>query len=230
MIVKGKRRKKTISLGIFYDSLLAKEGLAALLSKDPNLELCFAVNHPEGCLEQLGQGPTDLLLLLLKEPLVHGVNVTQVVGSLYPEVKVLVLSDSDEPASILALREAGARGYLLGDTDRKELMRAIGHVHLGRLHYQGSAARAVLKDKSRVPVNGRPISPLTSRELDVLRCIMQGMTTQNIARVLGISVHTVETHRKHLLLKTGTRNSVNLVRYAMEHQLAEGAPTRGVRG
>jgi DNA-binding NarL/FixJ family response regulator len=226
MKTKLKVKPKITSIGVVDDQAILLEGLAALLNAQQNLQVRFTASDGEEGLRMLGSHPVDVLIMDLNTPMSQGLATVRAIRALYPKLGILVFSGFDEPAHILALRKVGATGYLLKRASSEELLEALCEVSQGRLYFHGSTGRALKKGLSRAPTtnhNGKHPIELTKRETEVMRCIMQGLTTQSMAEELSISIHTVETHRKHLLLKTGSKNSADLVRYAMEHQLMDGA-------
>jgi DNA-binding NarL/FixJ family response regulator len=122
---------------------------------------------------------------------------------------------------ISGMLERGASGYLLKNVGRAELIEAIRTVHAGGTHLSRQATE-VLIDGLRQPQvhkEERNLIELTQREMDVLKLIVEELTTEEIGATLGISRSTVETHRRHLMEKLGARNSAGLVRIAMERGL-----------
>ncbi len=151
-----------------------------------------------------------------------GAEATRRIIDSWPDIRVLVLSASGEPADVLAAVQAGASGYLVKSASVEELVEAVRRTAEGDVVFSAGLAGLVLGEYRRMALDPRTDSPqLTERETDVLRQVAKGRTARQIADQLGISHRTVENHVQSTLRKLQLHNRVELARYAIEHGLAE---------
>ncbi|QIL40072.1 response regulator transcription factor [Pedobacter sp. HDW13] len=136
----------------------------------------------------------------------------------FPALKVIVLSVQDDFNSISAKLKAGIKGYLLADVKHTELHKAINKVMHGETYIQSSVANKFIngyqKENHVIAINN-----LSPREVEIIRLIAKEHTSADIGKMLFISEHTVETHRKNIWRKTGVKSIVGLLNFAHEHQL-----------
>jgi DNA-binding NarL/FixJ family response regulator len=156
-------------------------------------------------------------------PVMNGIDCTHEITKIYPQIKVLALTMLDESEHIKNMLGAGAKGYILKNSGKEELVQAIKSVMAGQNYFSNEVKDMIMMEmvkKKSTPgkIIGEKV-PLTPRELDVLELILKEFTNQEIADKLFISVRTVDAHRRNLLEKTGARNTAGLVRFALENHL-----------
>lgn len=207
-------------LFIVDDHAVLRNGLRAILSQEPGIELVGEATNGQELLDQLPTTPTDVVLLDMNMPVLDGVATARRLHAEYPQVRVLMLSMVDQPRSIGQALAAGAHGYILKNADKAEILVAIQTVVAGR-RFLCSEVGLSLLDTVLATAVALPVaptlnaSPLSRREQEVLQLVADGLTTQQIADQLFTSKRTVETHRQNILEKTGAKNTASLVRYAI---------------
>jgi DNA-binding NarL/FixJ family response regulator len=167
----------------------------------------------------------DVVVLDLQLPVLSGVEATrQLVGSLDPPPRVLVLSASGEQADVLEAVKAGATGYLVKSASREELLAAVRRVAAGDTVFTPGLAGLVLGEFRRMsePDAGPNHPELTERETEILKMVAKGMSYKQIAERLVISHRTVQNHVQNTLRKLQMHNRVELTRYAIEQGLDDG--------
>ena len=178
----------------------------------------------------------DVVVLDLQLPVLSGVEVTrELVGSLDPPPRVLVLSASGEQADVLEAVKAGATGYLVKSASREELLDAVRQTAEGVAVFTPGLAGLVLGEYRRLSAAGRerpsgpPVPRLTDRETEVLRLVAKGLSYKDIAERLVLSHRTVQNHVQNTLNKLQLHNRVELVRFAIQHGLDDelGSPPAG---
>ncbi|HBH25535.1 MAG TPA: DNA-binding response regulator [Cytophagales bacterium] len=160
----------------------------------------------------------DLLMLDIEMPEMDGVEVAEKIKEEYTELKIIVLTMHDEPEFIRQMLKLGVDGYILKDAGKEILVEAVETVKSGKKYFGEKITENVFSGFTQpksIPTK------LTQRELEIIRLIADQKTTGQMARELFLSKHTIETHRKNILLKLGLKNSAGLVKYAMKHGLIE---------
>ena len=207
-----------IRLALADDQLLFRRGMVMLLRDMEGVQVLFECGNGEELLTGLRNNDVDIVLLDLQMPVMDGMDTLPRVKREHPEVKVIVLSTHEEEKFIAQAMDLGANGYMLKSADTDEIENAIRSVYHSGYYYSDRVSRVMLHGlvkKQKVKPNFNELDPLSERELEVLRAICQELTNTEIAGKLFISPRTVEGHRNNMLLKTGAKNIVGLVVYAM---------------
>lgn len=221
------RSTATIKIGLLEDQLLFRKGMMAILAAWPNLEVVFESAEGYSILKKLEETEVlpDVMLVDLSLPPdekreFSGLDVTRVLRDKFPDMKVLILSVHEDDHFIAMLMKNGAHGYLIKESSPREVYDAIVSVHTRGFYVNEKTLRAIQgntskkKNKITLPaITG--LVTLTKREEEILQLICQQKTTEEIAAELFISPKTVDGHRNNLLQKTGSRNVVGLVAFAL---------------
>ena len=206
-----------IRIALIDDHLLFRQGLLALLEENKDVVIAAEYDDPVIFLEKLPFLEVDLILMDVDMPKMSGINAAKQAKKKKPELKIIMLSIHDNFSTVKSTIEAGVDGYLLKTSDREEVNRAIQLVIDGK-DYFTEKVNKVLLGSFRAPESIGLIE-LSPREKEILALVCQELTTQEIADQLFISIHTVETHRRSLLHKTGCRNIAGLVKFALKNKL-----------
>lgn len=207
---------------IAEDHTLMRDGLKALLSTDPKLEI---VGESRDGHETVGMAlalEPDLILLDLSMPRLHGLDAISEIRRRGCRVKILVLTVHKEEEFILAAFKAGADGYILKDASHVELEMAIESVLGGQRYISPAISEFVIVgflEANKTLKGGSSWETLTTREREILKLIAEGHTSKRIASMLFISVRTVETHRANLMKKLDRHSVADLTAFAMEKGL-----------
>jgi DNA-binding NarL/FixJ family response regulator len=198
---------------IVDDHYMVIEGIRSLLQNEAGIEWAGHASNAASCLAYLHQQQPDVILMDINLPDKSGIDLCKEVRILYPSVFIIGLSTFNQQSFIQKMMENGASGYVLKNATQEELMEAIETVANGKTFLSDEAALSLRKSNTgETPV-------LTRREKEVLELIADGMTNNEIAAKLFISVTTVDTHRKNLLAKFDARNIASLIKSAMQMQL-----------
>jgi DNA-binding NarL/FixJ family response regulator len=214
-----------ITIGIVDDHKLFRQGLRQILGSDPRFRVGLEAGSCRELFAALAGTQPDVLLMDLQMPDMDGMEGCGLLLEQYPDLKIIILSMHAADHFIYHMMKLGVRSYLPKDIDQQRLKEAIGEVVVDGYFINDRISKAMLKGmRSAAPAKptfGANTPSLTHREQEVLQLICQGQTTQQMADQLFISVRTVEGHRKNLLEKTGTPNSVSLAVFAIRHNLLD---------
>jgi DNA-binding NarL/FixJ family response regulator len=191
------------------DHPLVRDGLRARLETAPRLRVVGEAGSGQEAIEQAGACRPDLVLMDVNMKGGSGIDATARLLQHYPGVAVLVLSMHDKPEYVTQAIQAGARGYVLKDAPGKDIVLAIDTVMGGGIYYSAALARQLASPAAASDV-------LTAREQEVLDQIAGGQSNKQIARVLDLSVRTVETHRLNIKRKLGIEGQAELIRFAVQ--------------
>ena len=203
------------------DHAVVRAGLRLLIEQQPDLLVCGETASVEGA-AALNCRPDVILLDLVLGHHARGQDVVLAVTRDFRGVPVLALSMIDSLAVVDAVLAAGARGYVLKDAAADELVGAIRSVASGKEYLQPSLGAAMIRWKDRpASASSRDTVELTRREREILRLVALGYTNAEISQAMSLAVRTVETHRSHIVRKTGARTRAQLVRFAQDAQLID---------
>lgn len=205
-----------IRIVIADDHHLIRAGIIALLRNLNGVEVVAEAADGREAIDQIDRHHPDVVLSDIAMPRMTGLELTAKVVRNYPRMRVIILSMHSDEEYVCQGFQAGARGYLLKSSQIAELETAIRTVVAGETYLSPAISRQVIDAyvrRTRGESKGPP--RLTPRQLQVLRGIASGETTKAIARTLGISAKTVETHRSLLMERLSIRDVAGLVRYAL---------------
>lgn len=206
-----------IRLLLADDHQILLDGIRAILEDDPELNVIGTASNGLEVLSFLEHDKVDVLLLDLQMPKMDGMETIEQVNKLYPEIKILMLTTTDEGSIITSIFKKGAIGYLLKNSSQEVLIQGIKNAYAGEKVLSPHLTTKMIESLSQkhvTPAGGIP--PVTNRELDVLRLISKEYTTQQIADELFVSTNTVATHKRNLFVKMDVKNSVGMIRKAVD--------------
>jgi DNA-binding NarL/FixJ family response regulator len=218
--------KHEISLVIADDHEIFRDGLALMLSKQKHITLKGQAEDGKELIELVKLHQPDIVLLDIKMPRMDGIEATKLLSTGYPAVRIIALSMYDEENLIIEMLEAGAKGYLLKNADKQEILDAIEQVYDDHVFYcrHTSAKLASLIVNSKFnPYRKKEVVLFTEREKEIIRLICLQYTAQEIGEKLFISKRTVEGYRTKILEKMGVKNTAGVVVYALKHDMIKEA-------
>jgi len=194
----------TIKILIADDHAVVREGTRQILENESDLAVVAEAGDGEEAVRLAGSFKPDVAIIDIAMPKLDGIEATRQIKTLYPTVAVLILTAYDDDQFVFSLLEAGAAGYLLKSVRGRELIDAVRAVYAGESVLHPSIARKVLN--RFIPVAGKPLKQepseiLTEREIEVLRLATRGLSNQDIANELYLSLRTVQTHLSHIFNK-----------------------------
>jgi DNA-binding NarL/FixJ family response regulator len=214
--------EKPCRIVLAEDHAILREGLKALLSAEPSMEIVCEAEDGREALRCVASHTPDLVLIDLAMPKMNGLEAIREIRRHHGETKIVVLTVHRSEEYVHAALEAGADGYVLKDSTHAELVMAIRHVLSGRRYLGPGASEMVIEGylEGRKSLGRRSVlDTLTQRERETLKLIAEGYRNREIADFLCISVKTVEKHRGSLMRKLDLHNSAALTAFAMEKGL-----------
>ena len=188
------------------------------MENNEKIEIVGEAKNGKEAIDKFRKVIPDIVLMDFAMPILNGMEATRQIKRQFPEVKVLILSMYKDEEYIINCLKAGASGYVNKQTTPEDLLKAIDTVYKGGYFTSSSFSNKVIREYIKTgKEKDKKVSHknLTSREVEILQLIAEGYSNKGIAKLLYISVKTVETHRTHLMDKIGKHNSVELTKYAI---------------
>jgi DNA-binding NarL/FixJ family response regulator len=201
------------------DHGIFRQGLKIALGDDPALLCIGEAGNGRELLALLQHQQPDVILLDLKMPVMDGMEATQEIRRLYPEVKILILTMHEDDHLVLHLLEAGANGYLIKNADPDEIKLALHACKENGVYFSDYVSSLMLRSiiqKNKPAAQFKEEASLNEREREVLTLICEGQTAVEIGNRIFISPRTVEKIKTNLYEKTGAKNNAGLIMYAVK--------------
>jgi DNA-binding NarL/FixJ family response regulator len=212
------------------DHSLVREGMRAMLAREPGLEVVGEAENGRQALEMCRELRPDLVLMDVRMPKLDGMAATQAIKEEYPSISVLIVTTHESPEYLMDAIRAGAAGYVLKDSTKQELLDAVRRVLDGESPLNQELAMQLLQrltDEDRRQTE-RPVEsgkkrreerlaePLTDREVEVLRLLVLGKTNREVAQSLRLSLSTIKSHVQRLITKLGVSDRTQAAVRAVE--------------
>ncbi len=205
-----------IRVFIVDDHPVVIEGIHALLQQEKDIEWAGQAMNAGSCLGFFVNHTADVILMDISMPGMDGVELCGTVKEKYPGIFILGLSTFNQGLYIKKMMENGASGYILKNSSKEDLLKAIHTVAAGGIYFSGEAGTALREyqqsSKTQLP-------ELSAREKEILGLIAEGYTNPQIAEKIFLSSFTVDSHRKNILAKLNVKNTASLIRLAVEKKL-----------
>ena len=215
-----------MKVAIVDDHQLFRKSLAHLLNSFEDIEVVFQANNGKEFLDAIDDLTIDLVLLDIQMPEMNGFQTCKVLRDKYPSIYVLIISQLTTKESIHRVMELGAHGFFTKNSDPDQLQRAIISMKENGYYFGdelGSIIREIMlwEKKNTTNYEDSTIDEncLTSREIEIIKLVCNGNSSKEISDVLNINVRTVETHRKHIMEKTNSKNFIGVVVFALKYEL-----------
>jgi DNA-binding NarL/FixJ family response regulator len=200
------------------DHTIVRDGLRAILEREPDMAVIAEAADGRECIRLAESSTPDVVVMDLGMPNMNGMEATRRIVSANPRIGIVILSMHQDESYVLGALKAGAKGYLLKDSMRGEVLQAIRAVYHGRSFLTRKVAQMLQEDYvSRLEERGLEdrYDLLSDREREVLQFIVEGRSNKEVANLLNISLTTVETHRGHILQKLDIHSVPELILYAV---------------
>ena len=208
------------------DHVIVRNGLKALLESEPEIEVIGEASDGKNALRVVSDLRPDVVVMDIRMPGMSGIEVVRELRHLTCPSRALVLSMHDNQEYVLQSIECGAAGYLLKDSEKQELIKAIKEIAAGGRYFSSPVANILADNYLNSLYKFKPVSAtvlnsfdLTEKEKQILKHVVMGLSNKEISVKLGKSVRTVETQRFNLMKKLGVKNVVELIHFAKENRL-----------
>jgi len=208
---------KTIKLMIAEDQAIILHSLMILLNSLQNIEVIGTALNGVELMALLEKDKPDVILMDINMPKMNGIEATKIIDAKMPWVKVIALSMYDHPVYIKKMFKSGAKGFVSKNATKMELGKAIEMVYHGDIYISEEISRILLREYSNTSDSDEnaDYTSLTSREIEIIQLLADGLYTKEIAEKLFISDKTVERHKTNILKKLKLRNTAQLVKVAI---------------
>lgn len=212
-----------IRIFLVDDHDMFRDGVKLLLSSDNLAEVVAEARNGKEFLEKVGQVNPDVVLMDISMPEMDGIEASRIAHEKYPQLKILALTMFGDEKYYYQMIQTGIRGFVLKSAGISELIKAISEVSKGENYFSGELLYKLIQNinSAKAAVNGNSNEKLSAREIEVLKLISSGLSNEDIANHLNISLATVKTHRSALLAKTGSNNTASLIMYALKNKLID---------
>lgn len=213
-----------INVFVVDDHQIFLDGIVSLLTDEPDIRISGTAHNGKQALEKIKTTKTDVVLMDINMPVMDGIEATKQLRQSSPDIRILMLTMYNEPRFIKECLEIGAKGYVLKNISKDDLVKAIHTVYQDKPYLDNEAQEKLIhsissKEEEDTRDYDELAAQITQRELEILQLIALGLTSQDIANKLFISKNTVETHRKNMLAKLNVNNTAALLKIAYKKGL-----------
>ncbi len=206
-----------IKVAILDDHPMVAQGIISMLADTHHIHIVGVFHEGKSIIDQLQGNLPDVLLLDILMPDTSGKDLVPIIRQQYPLIRIIALTSLDAPTMVSSMMRRGCMGYLLKDTNAGNLVEAIEQVYEGKEYIEPALKEKMVHRITHHPEQQRKdLAVITKRELQVLQLLAEECNTQEIADRLFISFRTVENHRQNLLQKLDVKNTVGLVKVAIQ--------------
>lgn len=212
-----------IKIFLVDDHDMFRDGVKLLLASDNLAEVVAEARNGKEFLEKVGQVNPDVVLMDISMPEMDGIEASKLAHEKYPHLKILALTMFGDEKYYYQMIQTGIKGFVLKSAGISELIKAITEVARGDNFFSGELLYKLIQNitAGKNEANGTPSEKISAREIEVLKLIASGLSNEDIAKHLNISLATVKTHRSNLLSKTASNNTASLIMFALKNKLIE---------
>ncbi|MFP3975123.1 MAG: response regulator [Dehalococcoidia bacterium] len=207
-----------IKVLVVDDHTVVRDGICSLLSLAGDIDVVGEASNGREGLEEISKLLPDIVLMDISMPIMGGLEAIRRIRKEFPDVKSLVLTQYDDKEHVFPAIEAGASGFISKTAASSELASGIRAVYAGESYLSPSVAKLFVEDYQQLALTkdkNDPYEYLTDRERELLKLIVEGYTTQQIAEMLTITPKTVEGHKTSLMNKLGVHSKLDLLKFAL---------------
>ncbi len=210
---------KNIKVVIVDDHTLFRDGLKLILSNSEGIHVVGEAADGKEFINQVDSFEDVTVLMDIEMPVMNGIETTRLAVERNPAIKIIALTMFEEYEYYYQMIEAGAKGFLLKNSEMDEVIQAIKEVNKGGNYFSKELLLTIVQNMSELKSSHNKTDNLSEREIEVLHLICKGFSNQEIADKLFLSKRTVDKHRANILEKTGSRNTASMVMYAIKNKI-----------
>ncbi|OFY17905.1 MAG: hypothetical protein A2X02_00560 [Bacteroidetes bacterium GWF2_29_10] len=204
------------------DHHIFRDGIKAILNSSSNIQVVAETDNYKELTLLLKNGLPDIIILDISLPEISGLEIAERIKNIYNDkVKILILSMYNSEEFIINAIKAGAKGYLPKNTNKKELINAIEAIHQNEEFFSPLISNVMLKSFISKAKGEQSKKLLSTRELEIIKLHSLGISNQEIASKLCISVKTVESHKNHIMQKLNIKSTVDIVKFAIKNNIID---------
>lgn len=209
---------RKIKILLVDDHKIIRDGIRSILESDKSINIIGEANNGAEALDIISKkkGEIQVVVMDIDMPELNGVDATEIIAKLYPNIKVLGLTMHSEQTYIANMLEAGALGYVLKDSGGEKLIEAVKTVSKGKNYYSNDVTDKLVNG---FVIKGKPETNhfgLSTRQVEIIQYVSEGLSNGDIATILEVSSRTVETHRRNIIKKMGVKNTAEMIAVAMK--------------
>ena len=201
------------------DHSIVRAGLRRIIEDAGDIQVIAEAADGREAIRKAHETLPDVAVIDISMPGIDGLEVIVQLHAHFPELPILILTMHEEEQYVVRAIGAGAKGYVTKRSAPEELVEAIRKVNAGGRFLSDTAAESLAERLAKGTKNLSPLDSLSTREIQVLRCLALGQTNREIAEAYCLSVKTVDTYRSRVLNKLNLRNNADLSRFAIQNQL-----------
>jgi len=212
-----KKSQPKIKVFLVDDHPAVREGVRSYLTSQGSVAVVGEASDAKEALRKAKKLAPEVIILDVNLPSLDGGELARKLRLTVPRAKIIGFSVHASQEYVVRMARCGAHGYVMKDAPTAKLVEAIQQVHKGGLYFPPEMSDAILAPETKPSAEGEDKSALTTREKEVLALLAEGLANKQVARKLGISVRTAETHREHLSHKLNIMTIAGLTKYAIQH-------------
>jgi len=216
--------KEVYKIILADDHEIFLESLSTLVSSEDNMQVFSKAHNGKELVDLVKENPPDLCIVDMDMPEMNGLQASESLLRIYPDIKILILTMHKEKSLIKKMMNIGIKGYLLKTCDKEEFIFAINQILKNKTYFSDEVIETIVKDDA-YETKGSPdiskIATLSDREKEVIRLLCDGLNNKQIADKLFVSHKTIDNHRTNVMRKLDVHNIVGLIRFCLKHGLAE---------
>ena len=211
---------KNLSILLADDHEIVREGLRAMIEREPGWEICGDASTGREAVAMAGNLKPDIVIMDIGMPELNGLEAARQIKKILPEIEILIFTANETEEIVRQVFQAGARGYLLKSEANKHLLPALDMLAKHRTYFSSSVSEMIFSGylQGRMGVEDATLTP---RERETVQLIAEGRSNKEIASLFGISVKTVETHRATIMRKLRLDSVAALVKYAIRNGIVQ---------
>jgi len=216
--------KEVYKIILADDHEIFLESLSTLVSSEDNMQVFSKAHNGKELVDLVKENSPDLCIVDMDMPEMNGLQASESLLRIYPDIKILILTMHKEKSLIKKMMNIGIKGYLLKTCDKEEFIFAINQILKNKTYFSDEVIETIVKDDA-YETKGSPdiskIATLSDREKEVIRLLCDGLNNKQIADKLFVSHKTIDNHRTNVMRKLDVHNIVGLIRFCLKHGLAE---------